>query len=328
MNTTEKLETKNVYHIFVGDRISQFSRLNNKRDVREGDIKIFLAHLIAMGLVRKGAIERYWDHGETVKTPFFGTYMGRNTFQAILSNLQVSDSSADLPRNNPNHDKLFKVCPFVDMMDRTFLQSYKAGRDLNVDKGCCPYKGRVHFKCYNPSKPSKWHLKLFEVSDARTGYIVAFEIYCGKNSTRIVRDAEVLDPQCNTTTKTVMGLLQKGNLLGKGHHVYMDNYYSSPELFSELHYRETFACGTCRSNRKNMPKSVTKAKLKNKGQCVFQRNGPLLCIKWKEKKDVVMLSTVHEAVFIETGRVDKEGTKIEKSECIFYYCGRMCQENY
>ena len=269
VNTTEKLETKNVYHIFVGDRISQFLRLNNWRDVREGDIKIFLAHLIAMGLVRKGVIERYWDHGQTVKTPFFGTYMGHNTFQAILSNLQVSDSSADLPCNNPNHDKLFKVRPFVDMMDRTFLQSYKAGRDLSVDKGCCPYKGRVHFKCYNPSKPSKWYLKLFEVSDARTGYVVAFEIYCGKNSTRIVRDAEVLDPQCNTTTKTVMGLLQKGNLLGKGHHVYMDNYYSSPELFSELHYRETFACGTCRSNRKNMPKSVTKAKLKNKGQCVF-----------------------------------------------------------
>ena len=285
LNTSEKLQTQHVYNnIFVGDRIPQFSRLNNWRDFGEGDMKIFLAHLIAMGLVRKGAIERYWDHGETVKTPFFGTYMGRNTFQAILSNLQVSDSTKDLPRNNPNYDKLFKVRPFVDMMDRNILQSYKAGRDLSVDEGCCPYKGRVQFKCYNPKKPSKWHMKLFEVSDARTGYVVAFEIYCGKNNTRIVMDAEVLDPQCNTTTKTVIGLLQKGNLLGKGHHVYMDNYYSSPELFSELHYKETFACGTCRSNRKNMPKSVTKAKLKQKGQCVFRRNGPLLCIKWKEKK--------------------------------------------
>ena len=36
------------------------------------------------------------------------------------------------------------------------------------------------------------------------------------------------------------------------------------ELFSELHYKETFACGTCRSYRKNMPKSVTKAKLKKR----------------------------------------------------------------
>ena len=72
--------------------------------------------------------------------------MGRNTFQAILSNLQVSDSSAGLLHNNFNHDKLFKIHPFVDMIDRTFLQSYKPGKDLSVDEGCCPYKGRVLFK--------------------------------------------------------------------------------------------------------------------------------------------------------------------------------------
>ena len=58
-------------------------------------MKIFLAHLIAMGLVCKGCLEKYWDHGETVKTPFFGTYMGRNTFKSILSNFQVSDGTLD-----------------------------------------------------------------------------------------------------------------------------------------------------------------------------------------------------------------------------------------
>ena len=116
---------------------------------------------------------------------------------------------------------------------------------------------------------------------------------------------------------------KKGNLLGKGHHVYMDNYYSSPELFFELHFKEIFACSTCRSNRKNMPESITKAKLKKKGECVFRRNGPLLCLRWKEKKNVTMLSTVYEAIFVETGCVDREGKKIEKSECIYYCCGRI-----
>ena len=72
-----------------------------------------------------------------------------------------------------------------------------------------------------------------------------------------------------------------------------------------------------------MPESVTKAKLKKKGECVFQRNGPLLCLKWKEKKDVTMLSTEHEAIFMETGRVDRDGKKIEKPKCIYYYCARM-----
>ena len=184
-----------------------------------------------MGLVHKGCLEKYWNHGETVKTPFFGTYMGRNTFQAILSNLQVSDSTLDLPHDHIHHDPLYKVCPMLDMMDRTFVQSYKSGRDLSFDEGCCPYKGRVIFRCYNPKKPAKWHLKMFEVSDSRTGYVIAFDIYTGKNKTRCALNADVLDPQSTQTTKVVLGLMKKGNLLGRGHHVYMDNYYSSPDLF-------------------------------------------------------------------------------------------------
>ena len=39
------------------------------------------AHLITMGLVCKGSIPKYWDHGETVKTAFLeltwdGIYFG------------------------------------------------------------------------------------------------------------------------------------------------------------------------------------------------------------------------------------------------------------
>ena len=54
LNTSEKLQTQNVYNIFIGDRIPQFLKLNNWRDVGEGDIKIFLAHLILWDICRQG----------------------------------------------------------------------------------------------------------------------------------------------------------------------------------------------------------------------------------------------------------------------------------
>ena len=211
----------------VGDK----SRLHSWRDVGEGDIKIFLVNLIAMGLVRKGSMPKYWDHGETVKTSFFGTYMGHNTFQSIMSNLQVADSTLDLPRNHPCHDPLFKVRPFMDMLQKKFKRCYKPGRDLSFDEGCCPFKERLKFRCYNPRKPAKFHIKMFEVSDSKTGYVVGFDVYTGKNKTDCYKTAKTLDPKCTPTTKTIVGLLQSCNLVGKGHHVYLDNYYSSPELF-------------------------------------------------------------------------------------------------
>ena len=34
--------------------------------------------------------------------------------------------------------------------------------------------------------------------------------------------------------------------------------------------------------------------------------------RWKEKKSVTMLMTIHEAVMVEMGKVDREGIKVEK----------------
>ena len=61
---------------FQKEIVVNFHGYEDGGDLGEGDVKIFLAHLIAMGLVHKGCLEKYWDHGETVKMPFFGTYMG------------------------------------------------------------------------------------------------------------------------------------------------------------------------------------------------------------------------------------------------------------
>ena len=43
----------------------------------------------------------------------------------------------------------------------------------------------------------------------------------------------------------------------------------------------------------------------------------MLCLKWQEKKDVLMLSTIHEhdeAIFVETGKV---------TDCVFRREGRL-----
>ena len=63
--------------MFADEEYGEYSRLQGWRDVGEGDIKIFLAHLIAMGLVHKGCLEKYWDHGETVKNTIFWNLHGQ-----------------------------------------------------------------------------------------------------------------------------------------------------------------------------------------------------------------------------------------------------------
>ena len=132
-----------------------------------------------------------------------------------------------------------------------------------------PFHGRVKFRCYSPSNPMKYHIKLFEVNDARTGYCLGFDVYTGKEyPTRCAQNVQLLDPSCNKTTKIVVGLMDSTGLLDKGHHVYMDNYYTSTDLFEELHFQNTFSCGTVNLICKNLPEVVVSKKMKKNPQKV------------------------------------------------------------
>ena len=227
-------------------------RLNSWVDTTPSDIKLFIAHILIMGLVKKPDLEKYWNMKSKTNIPFFGQYMSRNRFRSILWNFHVNGG-------RPGHDALCKIRPFVDMLERNFMYAYKPSKALSFDEGCCPLKGRLHFRVYNPMKPNRFHIKLFQVSEANSGYIVGFHVYTGKNNACISNASNPLDEEGSKTTRIMLGLLESTNLLNKGHHVYMDNYYSNPELFSELYYRQTYACGTVHQNHKGLPNALKKA---------------------------------------------------------------------
>ena len=114
-----------------------------------------------MGILKKNSLEQYWSRDSILNMPFFGHYMSRNHFQNILWNLHVSDPDETNPqKGEAGHDPLFLVRPMVDMMQRNFHTKYRPGKELSLDESTCPFKGRVHFKCYNPTKPNRFHIKL------------------------------------------------------------------------------------------------------------------------------------------------------------------------
>ena len=53
------------------------------------------------------------------------------------------------------------------------------------------------------------------------------------------------------TAAVVLRLVEP--ICGLGHHMYMDNLYTSPVLFRELRFRGFEVCGTLRLNRREIP---------------------------------------------------------------------------
>ena len=46
-----------------------------------------------------------------------------------------------------------------------------------------PFRGKVHFKVYNPDKPDKYGVKSYQLCDSSNGFCCKFEIYTAVNIT-------------------------------------------------------------------------------------------------------------------------------------------------
>ena len=219
------------------------SRLWPEGGITVNRMWIFMALQYYMGLVKNSVIRDYWVRESIMSTPFPSSLMSRNEFFNIMKFLHLFDNDEYLPRGEPGYDPRQKLGLFYTSIQESFASIWTCRQRLSVDEGSIPYKGRVHFKCFNPSKPDKYHIKTFKVCDSSNGYCYSFNLYVGEEGNNISPFGKVHD--------TVINLLAPFSYMG--YSVYMDNYYTSPYLFDHLNRWDILATGTSRP-RKGYPK--------------------------------------------------------------------------
>ena len=80
------------------------------------------------------------------------------------------------------------------------------------------------------------------------------------------------------------------------------------------------ACGTVRKNVNGMPSFRKFAQ----GQQAYQTTGELLALKWMDKREVHLLTTLHEHIMAKIGKNDRKTCKkIKKPLCITQYNKKM-----
>lgn len=165
------------------------------------------------------------------------------------------------------------------------MKCYVPRQDVSIDESLMLFKGRLGWVQYIPMKRRRFGVKYFMLCEAKTGYVWKLIIYVGKGTQF---DEDFSDLQ--VSSHVVMSLMKP--LLGKGYCVTLDNYYNSPQLADMLLRNKTDVYGTLRKTRKEVPEELKKEKLK-KGEVVAFQRGKVMILRWKDKKDVVMISTIH-----------------------------------
>lgn len=228
--------------------------------------------------------------------------------------LYFSDNEAYDPNTHPS-PKLNKIWSVFENINKKCSSLYIPERDVTLDESLMLYKGRLSWRQYLPLKRARFGVKYFCLCESKSGYLFSSIIYTGKGT--------IISPQfqnLSISSQIVMALMEP--LLNMGYCLTIDNYYTSLNLADLLVQNKTDMYGTARSTRKEMPHTMVSKKL-GVDETISFRRGKLLAMKWKDKKDICLLSTVHNSEIIVTNKPRKDGSAIRKPKLVVDYNDTM-----
>ena len=246
-------------------------------------MKQFVALSLLMGIVMKPGISDYWSTGPLLKGSIFNSVMSRNRFQSILQFLHFADNSQFDP-NDHDRDRLYKVRPVVDYLVNKFKTVYIPEDHISIDEELLLWKGNLSFKQFIPMKRARFGIEMFSLCE-NSGYLWNSLVYLGKEPNKNDDDPQLVR-RLGKSGAVIPRLME--TLLNKGYRLYVDNWYTSQELFTYLHENGTAACGTVQKNQIKLPREFTEAPLA-KWEHSFRRNGDLLAVRFNDKKEIYFL---------------------------------------
>ena len=210
------------------------ARLAKFQPVTLAEIKAFIAINIIMGMNRLPSLNSYWSSDDFFGNVGIKKVMPRNRFSEISGFLHFHDSSLEVARGDPGYDRLFKVRPVLTYVRSKCETNFSPTKNISVDEGMVPFRGRLSFRQYMPAKPTKYSIKVWMAADSSNGYVLNFDVYLGKEA----GNRRIHGLGYDVVTKMITPYMNKN------HHVYFDNFFSSVRLLEHLRVQKTFACAT------------------------------------------------------------------------------------
>ena len=181
---------------------------------------------------------------------FFSQLFGDSVIDTIVTETNryarqklANNSETEPPRANANYDRLFKIRTILSIVLDNIQNAYEPSKNLSVDEAMIACKGRLSFRQYMPAKPTKYGIKVWMATDSQNGYVTNFAVYLGQEGNQARLHGLGYD--------VVMKMARP--FLNKNRHVFFDNFFTSTTLMEHLLAQNTYACGTVRSNQKDLP---------------------------------------------------------------------------
>lgn len=176
----------------IDQHLTPHSRLNFFVNVDRGELARFLAILILQGLLSNPVEKHYWIENGYLTLKYFRDIMIYNRFVLLKRLLHFSDStdSQTLPADE---NKLRKIKPVLDHLQKKCSSLYLPGQEIAVDESLLKWQGRLSFAQRIATKAASVGVKSYELCESATGYLWRFFVYTGKTNKQTDKANEPID---------------------------------------------------------------------------------------------------------------------------------------
>lgn len=256
----------------------------NGLEVSPEDFDAFIGIILFTVYQGRSSERDYWSTDELLGAHCVSRTMSRNKFLLIKSKLKYH-----FPSDLNAADNAWRVRPLLNIFRKNIKKFTFFSTAISVDEMMCKYYGRCKIKQYIPTKPDPYAIKFWGCCGS-SGYLFELDIYCGKSATndilakcalssRVV--LQMLEPLMQTLTKKKLGR----------YHLYIDNFFTSPDLLVHLKKAGISATGTVRENRIKEKNDVPKDAARGTYAVKHDQNSGINFITVKDSKLVSVLST-------------------------------------
>lgn len=265
------------------------------------EIRAFIGLLINAGLKKEGISDfgEFWDPLQGC--PLFRACMSRNRFSNIRRHLRFDDKNTRSARRDRD-----KFAPFRDVwetINKNLLKHYIPGKTLTIDEQLVPFRGRVSFLQYIPSKPDKYGMKIFWICDSSNSYPLKGIPYLGQEGANRGKNLgqRIVEELCIP--------FERSNRI-----ITFDNFFTSFELAQNLLKSGLMSVGTLRKNKTYIPPAFLPHRHREVESNIFGFRKHITLVSYVPKRNraVLLLSTLHH-----TGEIDVNNKN--KSEINLFY---------
>lgn len=248
----------------------------------EVEIRALIGLLITAGHLKSNhqTVVALWN--PKYGPPISRATMSKERFKELLVFIRFDDKSTRSERREK--DKLAPIRDVWEAVCKNLTKHYLPGSNITVDEQLVPFRGRCPFRQYMASKPDKYGMKIFWVTDSRTFYPLKGIPYLGKEGTT---------KATNLGSTVVLHLTEPYNHSNRN--VTCDNFFTSLDLGNQLLSNGLTMVGTLRKNKPFIPPEFQPNRTRENESSLFgfTNNFTLVSYVPSKSKAVLLLSSMH-----------------------------------